>query len=66
MEKFDGQLGPWRERWREVLERIPPEHLARLEGLLETHSGAHVLEALKRARVLGWDHPGSDEDITFE
>ena len=38
----------------------------RLEKMVSTHSGAHVLEALKRARVLGWDHLMRPEDITFK
>lgn len=45
---------------------VPEEHMDRLERMVSTHSGAHVLEALKRARVLGWDHLMRPEDITFK
>jgi len=45
---------------------VPEEHMPRLEKMVSTHSGAHVIEALKRARVLGWDHLSRREDITFK
>lgn len=45
---------------------IPELEYERLEGMIATHSGAHVIEALKRARVLGWEHTQREEDITFK
>lgn len=50
---------------RRVGVEVPAEQLPRLQRLLTTHSGAHVIEALRRARVLGWEHAPGDEDITF-
>lgn len=52
---------------REGLDQIPDDHLRRLDHILLHQSTAHLVEALRRARVLGWQQvfctaPG---DTTF-
>ena len=44
---------------------IPEEQEAALQQMILTHSGAHVVEAIKRGKVLGWEHDPGSEDITF-
>lgn len=44
---------------------VPPTHMGRLQAMIASHSGAHVIEALKRSKVLGWEHAPMSEDITF-
>ena len=55
------------ERFAEQLHvEIPAERWPMLMELVAAHSGAHALEAIKRGKVLGWDHPTSDSDVTFK
>ena len=52
---------------REGLDEVPDEHLEMLDDVLTEQSTAHLVEALRRARVCGWKRCLSpvDEDTTF-
>lgn len=55
------------ERFAAQLEvKIPADRWPMLMDLVLQRSGAHALEAIKRGKVLGWEHPTSDADITFK
>jgi SpoVK/Ycf46/Vps4 family AAA+-type ATPase len=46
---------------------VPDQELKRLDEILHEQSPAHLLEALRRARVLGWESDLlPDQDVTFE
>lgn len=44
---------------------VPEERLDELDGLLQSRSNAHVVEKLRRARILGWDAEPLPGDRTF-
>ncbi len=52
---------------REGLDEVPEEHLEMLDEVLTGQSTAHLVEALRRARVWGWKKclTPVDEDTTF-
>lgn len=55
------------ERFAQQLQvKIPQEKWDDLLNIVLSQSGAHALEAIKRGKVLGWDHPLSTADITFK
>ena len=52
---------------REGIEEVPDEHLESLDLVLRDQSTAHLVELLRRAKVLGWQEAlePEDGDITF-
>ena len=45
---------------------VPRDQLPYLTRILRNQSNAHLLEALRRAKVLGWNADSPQGDITFE
>ena len=50
---------------KEVGVEIPEERLSWLLALHEEYSAAHALEAMRRAKILGWEETERDGDISF-